>query len=57
VQYEIIAWGSRDWGKAASCHLQPISVVLNRAMKCLSTYEIETPETTGIFVKRWKFCN
>ena len=30
AQYGILAWG-----KAASCHLQPISVVLNRAMRCL----------------------
>ena len=29
TQYGIIAWG-----RAASCHLQPISVVLNRAMRC-----------------------
>ena len=30
AQYGIIAWG-----KAASCHLQPISFILNRAMRCL----------------------
>ena len=32
AQYGIIAWG-----RAASCPLQPISVVLNRAMRCLNT--------------------
>jgi len=29
VQYRIVAWG-----RAASCHVQPISIVLNRAMRC-----------------------
>ena len=36
AQYGIIAWG-----KAASCHLQPISVVLNCAMRCLNTYTFD----------------
>ena len=27
-------YGNITWGRAASCHLQPISVVLNRAMRC-----------------------
>jgi len=34
VQYGIIAWG-----RAATCHLQPISVVSNCTMKCLTLWE------------------
>jgi len=29
------------WSRAATCHLQSISVVLNRAMTCLNTYELK----------------
>jgi len=43
VQYGIIAWG-----KAASCHLQPISVVSNRAMRCLNTDKLLTNKVTTI---------
>jgi len=44
VQYGIIAWG-----RAASCHLQPISVILNRAMKCLNTDKLVTNIVTTIY--------
>jgi len=44
AQCEIIAWGT-----AASCHLQPISVVLNRAMRCLSTDKLLTIKVTTIY--------
>jgi len=44
VQYGIIAWG-----RAASCHLQPISVVLNRAMRCLNTVKFLTNKVTTIY--------
>ena len=43
AQYGIIAWG-----KAASCHLQPISAVLNCAMKCLNTDKLLTNKVTTI---------
>ena len=35
-------YGITAWGKAASCHLQPISVVSNRVMRCLNTDELLT---------------
>ena len=44
VQYGIIACG-----RAASCHLQPISVVLNRAMRCLNTVKFLTNKVTTIY--------
>ena len=44
LEYRIIAWG-----RAASCHLQPISVVSNRVMRCLNTYELATHEVTNIY--------
>jgi len=44
AQYGIIAWG-----KAASCHLQPISVVLNRAMRCLNIDKLLTNKVTTIY--------
>jgi len=44
VQYGISAW----W-RAASCHLQPISVALNRAMRCLNTDEPVTCKFTNIY--------
>jgi len=43
TQYGIIAWG-----KAASCHLQQISVVSNRAMRCLITDKLLTNKVTTI---------
>ena len=51
AQYGIIAWG-----KAASCHLQPISVVLNRAMRCLNIDKLLTNKVTTIY-KIQKFSN
>jgi len=44
VQYGIIASG-----RAASCHLQPISVVLNRAMRCLNTNNLLNNKVTTIY--------
>jgi len=44
AQYGIIAWG-----RAASCHLQPISVVLNSAMRCLDTDALLTNKVTTIY--------
>ena len=44
VQYGIIAWE-----RAASCHLQPISVVLSRAMRCLNTDKLLTNKVTAIY--------
>jgi len=44
AQYGIIAWG-----RAASCHLQPISVVSNRAMRYLNTNELVTSKVTTIY--------
>jgi len=44
AQYGIISWG-----KAASCQLQPISVVLNRAMRCLNTDKLLTNKVTTIY--------
>jgi len=44
AQYRITAWG-----RAASCHLQPISVVLNRAMRCLNTDKLLTNKVTTIY--------
>jgi len=44
AQYGIIAWG-----KAASCHLQPISVVLNRAMRCLNSNELVTNKIATLY--------
>ena len=44
VRYGIIAWG-----RAASRHLQPISVVLNRAMRCFNTYEPVTRAVNSIY--------
>jgi len=43
-QYEIIAWGG-----AASCHVQPILVVLNRAMRCLSTNNLLNNKVITIY--------
>jgi len=43
AQYGIVAGG-----KPASCHLQPISVVLNCAMRCLNTNKLLTKEVTTI---------
>jgi len=43
-QYGIIAWG-----RAASCHVQPISVVLNRAMR-LNLNKLLTNEVTTIYI-------
>jgi len=43
VQYGIIAWG-----RAATCHLQPISVVLNCAKRCLNTDKLLTNKVTTI---------
>ena len=37
AQYGIIAWG-----RSASCHVQLVSVVLNRAMRCLNTNKLLT---------------
>jgi len=44
VQYGIIAWG-----RATSCHLQPISVVLNCTMRCLNTDKLLTNKVTTIY--------
>jgi len=44
VLYEIIAWE-----RAASPHIQPISVVLNRAMRCLNTHELATRKVSNIY--------
>ena len=41
--------GIISWGKAASCHLQPISAVLNRAMRCLNTDKLLTNKVTTIY--------
>ena len=35
--------------KAASCHLQPISVVLNRTMRCLNTHKLLTNKAITIY--------
>jgi len=43
AQYGIIAWG-----RAASCHLQTISVVLNSAMRCFNTDKLLTNKVTII---------
>jgi len=42
-------YGNIAWGRAASCHLQPISVVLNRAMRCLNTDKLLTNKVTTIY--------
>ena len=44
AQYGIIAWG-----RAASYHLQPISVVQYRAIRCSNTSEIATREVNIIY--------
>jgi len=44
VQYEITAWG-----RAASCHQQPIAVVLNLAMSCLNTSGIAILEVANLY--------
>jgi len=44
AQYRITAWG-----KAASCHLQTISAVLSRAMRCLNTDKLLTNKVTTIY--------
>jgi len=44
TQYGIFAWG-----KAASCHLQPTSAVLNRAIRCLNTDKLLTNKVTTIY--------
>jgi len=51
AQYGIIAWG-----RAASYHLQPISVVSNRAMRCLNTNNLLNNKITTIY-KTQKFSN
>jgi len=42
-------YGITVWGRAASCHVQPISVVSNRPMRCLITNELETNIVTTIY--------
>ena len=42
-------YGITARGKAAPCHLQPISVVLNRAMRCLNTDKLLTNKVTIIY--------
>ena len=37
------------WGRAASCHLQSISVVLNHAMRCLNTHANAIREVPSIY--------
>ena len=37
------------YGRPVSCHLQPISVVVNRAIKCLDTYETVTRKVSNIY--------
>jgi len=44
VQYGIIAWG-----RAASYHLQPISIVSNHAMRCLNTDKLLANKVTTIY--------
>ena len=44
AQYGIIGWA-----RAASCHLEPISVVSNRAMRCLNTNKLLTRKATTIY--------
>jgi len=44
AQYGIFAWG-----RAASCHLQPISVVLNHSMRCLNADKLLTNKVTTIY--------
>jgi len=41
-------YGIVAWERAASCHVQPISVVLNRAMRCLNPIEFLTNKVTAI---------
>ena len=50
AQYGIIAWG-----RAASCHLQPISVVLNRAMRCSNTDKLLPNKVTTIYINTNKY--
>jgi len=47
VKYKIFAWG-----RAASCHLQPLLFVLNCAMCFLNTYEPATFQVTSIFQRQ-----
>ena len=42
-------YGNIAWGRAASCHVQPISVVLNRAMR-LNLNKLLTNEVTTIYI-------
>ena len=42
-------YGITLWGKAASCHLEPISDVLNRAMRWSSTDKFLTNKVTTIY--------
>jgi len=44
AQYGIIAWG-----RAASCHLQPMSVVSNLAIRCLNTNNLLNNKVTTIY--------
>ena len=44
VQYRIIILA-----RAPSCHLQPISVVLNRTMRCLNPFVSATLKVTSIY--------
>jgi len=37
------------WGRAASCHVQSISIVLNRAMRCLNVNELLTSEVSIVY--------
>jgi len=53
VQYGIISWG-----KSASCHQQPLSAVLNRAMRCLDKFGTATPEVASLaFITQRKSSN
>jgi len=42
-------YGSIAWGRAASCHVQPISVVLNSTMRCLNTNKLLANKVTTIY--------
>ena len=49
-----VRYGITAWGKAASCPLQPISVVLNRTMRCLNADKPLTNKVITIY-KMQKF--
>jgi len=44
------------WGRAASCHVQPISAVLNHPMRCLNIDKLLTNKLTTV-CKMQKICN